>query len=240
MRKEHRPFYLKRAKYLFEGYFAEHFVYPHFDRVGEGATFFNPWYTRVFGPRVELGKHAHIVATADRRVNLVVWPEAAGKGRISIGNYTIVNPGVRITSAREIDIGPNCMLASDVLITDNDWHDIYDRVHSVGNPKSVKIDENVWLCDGVTVCKGVTIGKNSVIGARSVVVNDIPANTIAAGNPAIPVKAIDPNREFITREQLLRDPRIYFEYATRLEKEVLGQNTMIGWLKYLFFPKKDD
>jgi maltose O-acetyltransferase len=36
----------------------------------------------------------------------------------------------------------------------------------------------------VIVCPGVTIGDNSVIGAGSVVVQDIPANVVAVGNPA--------------------------------------------------------
>ena len=30
---------------------------------------------------------------------------------------------------------------------------------------------------------GITIGENSVIGANSVVLNDIPKNSIALGNP---------------------------------------------------------
>jgi maltose O-acetyltransferase len=34
------------------------------------------------------------------------------------------------------------------------------------------------------VLKGVTIGDNAVIGAGGVVVHDIPANVLAAGNPA--------------------------------------------------------
>jgi len=41
----------------------------------------------------------------------------------------------------------------------------------------------VWFGAGVTVCPGVTIGDNCVIGAGSVVVKDIPANSVAAGNP---------------------------------------------------------
>ena len=33
------------------------------------------------------------------------------------------------------------------------------------------------------MCPGVTIGDNCVIGAGSVVTKDIPANSIAVGNP---------------------------------------------------------
>ena len=43
---------------------------------------------------------------------------------------------------------------------------------------------NVWLGSGVIVCPGVTIGDNTVVGAGAVVVNDLPANVVAVGNPA--------------------------------------------------------
>ena len=39
--------------------------------------------------------------------------------------------------------------------------------------------------------KGVSIGKNSIIAAGSVVTDDIPANVIAAGNPAKIIKYLD-------------------------------------------------
>lgn len=240
MRKEHRPYYLKRGKYLFERAYARHFLYPHFDRVGEGATFFNPWYTRVFGPRIELGMHTNIMATKDLRVSFTVWPEAPERGCIKIGDFTIINPGVRISSTREIRIGPNCMIAGNCLITDNDWHDIYDRVHSIGNPAKVTIEENVWLGEHVTVCKGVTIGRNSVIGTGSIVVKDVPENTIAAGNPAKPVKQLDTHKTFVTREQLLKDPDRFYKFALYLEKQVLSKNTFLGWIRYLLFPNQQD
>jgi acetyltransferase-like isoleucine patch superfamily enzyme len=240
VRREHRPYYLKRAKYLFEKYYASHFLHPHFDYVGEGTTFFNPWYTKVFGPRIELGRYTNVMATVDQRVALVVWPEAERSGRISIGDYTIINPGVRIASAREVVIGKNCMIAGDTRISDSDWHDLFDRVHSIGNPAPVRIEENVWLCDNVIVCKGVTIGRNSVIGAGSVVVKDIPPDTIAAGNPAKPVKTIDTDRKHVTREDLLSNPKAFYDYALTLEKEFLGKNTTLRWLRFLLFPKRDD
>lgn len=36
----------------------------------------------------------------------------------------------------------------------------------------------------------MTIGDNSVIGAGAVVVKDVPANVVAVGNPARPVRDI--------------------------------------------------
>jgi acetyltransferase-like isoleucine patch superfamily enzyme len=39
------------------------------------------------------------------------------------------------------------------------------------------------------VLKGVTIGAKTIIGAGSVVIKDIPADCIAAGNPCKVIKA---------------------------------------------------
>ena len=39
--------------------------------------------------------------------------------------------------------------------------------------------------------QGVTIGDNCTIGAGSVVTHDIPANTVAAGNPAKIIKHLE-------------------------------------------------
>lgn len=54
----------------------------------------------------------------------------------------------------------------------------------------ITIGDNVWLGGNVVVTPGVTIGENSVIGAGSVVVKDIPANVVAAGNPCKVVREI--------------------------------------------------
>jgi Acetyltransferase (isoleucine patch superfamily) len=48
----------------------------------------------------------------------------------------------------------------------------------------------VWLGGNVCVLPGVTIGDNCVIGAGSVVNKDIPANSVAVGNPCKVIKQI--------------------------------------------------
>ena len=51
--------------------------------------------------------------------------------------------------------------------------------------KEINIGNNVWIGWGSIILKGVTIGDNSIIAAGSVVISSIPANCLAAGNPAV-------------------------------------------------------
>lgn len=115
-------------------------------------------------------------------------------GNITIGDNSMLN-GVSITAYKSVVIGKNCQIASCTLISDTDFHPIdpdtrvresmgYKIDHSVVNKKEVFIGDNVWIGWGSIILKGVTIGNNSIIAAGSVVIDDIPANVIAAGNPA--------------------------------------------------------
>ncbi len=50
------------------------------------------------------------------------------------------------------------------------------------------VGNDVWIGQNVTVMPGVQIGDGSVIGAYSVVASDIPAYSIAVGNPCRTIK----------------------------------------------------
>ncbi len=63
----------------------------------------------------------------------------------------------------------------------------YDIEHG----KPITVGNDCWIASNVTICGGVTIGDNCVIGAGSVVTRDIPANSIAAGNPCRVIRQID-------------------------------------------------
>lgn len=95
--------------------------------------------------------------------------------------------GTVIGCEKKISIGNNVKCGANTLITDTDWHNNDPRS---GEPAEVVIGNNVWLGVNVMVLKGVTIGENSLIGAGSVVVKDIPANVVAAGNPCRVIKEI--------------------------------------------------
>ena len=52
--------------------------------------------------------------------------------------------------------------------------------------RPISIGNDCWIGGGAIVAPGVTIGDRCIIGAGAVVTRDIPADTIAVGNPATP------------------------------------------------------
>jgi len=94
--------------------------------------------------------------------------------------------GTIIVSASKIRIGNNVLIGAHCTIVDTDFHnpDPRLRLNSEDIPsRPITIEDNVFLGYNCLVLKGVTIGENSVIGANSVVINNIPKNSIALGNP---------------------------------------------------------
>ena len=55
----------------------------------------------------------------------------------------------------------------------------------------VTIEDGCWIGGGVIILPGVTIGQKSAIGAGSVVTKDIPANSLAVGNPCRVIRKIN-------------------------------------------------
>lgn len=122
---------------------------------------------------IEIGHHVGMSSPC-------IW----AKERITIGNY--------------VNIGGDC------IIMDSDAHNLDWRVRDSGEMFSptesldnhtakcapIIIKDHVLIGAKSIILKGVTIGEGSVIGAGSVVVKDIPANCIAAGNPCKVIKLL--------------------------------------------------
>jgi maltose O-acetyltransferase len=95
-------------------------------------------------------------------------------GTLEVGDLTVFNYRVTVEAHRSIRIGRRCMLGSSVRLCDAGP----ERVAPIA------IGEDVWLAHGVIVEPGVTVGDRSVVSAGSVVKRDVPAHSLAAGNPA--------------------------------------------------------
>lgn len=218
---------------------ARRWLHPQFDAIGDGCAFINPRQVEIIGPNVRVGANAHINAEPTRPTRLCVWFAGERVGSITLGDNVLVSPGVRIISSFAITIGSNAMLASDVYISDSDWHGIYDRTSEAGQAAPVSIGENVWIGFGAIVCKGVTIGENSIIGAGSVVTKDIPANVIAAGNPCRVVRQLDPAQPMRTRADFFADTAA-LAALDRLDRAILKPNSLLGHWRAKWFPGAKD
>lgn len=240
MHKDLRPYRIKRAYLKLRDAYVEHFIRPRLASLGEHYTFMKPWYAEFSGANISLGRCATVIAEADQRVRVGVWGRGPGQGRIEIGDYALICPAVRISASAEIRIGHSVMMANGVYITDSDWHGLYDRNQRIPEDTPVVIGDNVWLGDHCTVLKGVTIGDNSIVAARAVVSRDVPANVIVAGNPARVVKQLDPEGPFVMRREMFADPAGSARFYDGVDRMVLGENSLWGWLRSLVWPRRGD
>lgn len=236
MRRDHRPLFVKRVAETVSRLYAQAYLHPQLDAIGQGCNFINPRYFQVNGPRIRIGDRLHSMATRERPIQLTVHPDREQTSRLEIGSYCIILPGVRIAAATAIVIGNNCMFATNCYLTDADWHDHYDRTAAPGKTAPIRLGDNVWIGDSAIVCKGVAIGDNSIVGAGSVVTRDVPANLVVAGNPARPVRELDASLPRKRRQELFSGEEAYDAYLKRYDAFMLKDNRFGSWLRSILLP----
>jgi len=94
---------------------------------------------------------------------------------VTIEDNVFVGHGVTFIN----DSYPRATTPSGQLQTEKDW---------TVEPTLVKTGASIG--SGSTILANITIGENALIGAGSVVTRDVPANTIAAGNPARVLRSV--------------------------------------------------
>ncbi|MFK4118961.1 sugar O-acetyltransferase [Streptomyces longwoodensis] len=110
---------------------------------------------------------------------------------IRIGARTFVNYNLTALDVADIVIGADCQIGPNVqLLTPTHPLEPGPRRDKLEAARPITIGDNVWLGGGAIVLPGVTIGDNAVIGAGAVVTKDVPANVVAVGNPARPVRSL--------------------------------------------------
>ena len=86
---------------------------------------------------------------------------------------------VGIVIAKEAVIGENCRIYQNVTIA---------KKKGLTKEKAPVIGNNVRIYANVCIIGEINIGDNAIIGAGSVVIHDVPANAVVAGNPAKIIK----------------------------------------------------
>jgi len=103
-----------------------------------------------------------------------------------------IGSGCRIWHSAGVVIGRGVKIGNNVSIFSNVTlgglgHSIFHH----GNPGYSDIGDNVILYTNVTILGPVKIGDNTTIGAHSLILDSIPANCLAVGNPARVIKTPD-------------------------------------------------
>jgi acetyltransferase-like isoleucine patch superfamily enzyme len=148
---------------------------------------------------VEIGRGASVY--------LGVMFDLGPRARVTLGDYVLMN-GARIICDAEIQIGPYSLISWNVVLMDSyrvaidpqarrNWLERVAGGSDRPEPMEVaalpiRIGSNVWIGFDCCVLPGVRIGDNAVVGARSLVTQDVPPNTLVAGNPARVVRPLPP------------------------------------------------
>ena len=154
--------------------------------------------TCLIAPDVKLGRNVRMHAF----VNLY---------GCTIGNDVRIGTFVEIQKGA--NIGNNCKIQSHSFICEGVTLEeevfvghgvtfINDRFPRATNDEGLPKGDGEWKCEptvvkrgasigsGATVMCGITIGERAIIGAGSVVLKDVPAGAIVAGNPARVLRSI--------------------------------------------------
>ncbi|MEV3910679.1 DapH/DapD/GlmU-related protein [Streptomyces canus] len=126
----------------------------------------------VFPDRLRLGDdsyiaaHAYVTGELDTGSHCTLNPFTTVRGNVVLGD------GVRIGAHTSL-LGFNHSMAPD--------RPVYRQPLT---SRGIRVGDDVWIGSHVIVVDGVTIGDHCVIGAGAVVTRNLPAWSVAAGNPA--------------------------------------------------------
>jgi len=112
-----------------------------------------------------------------------------GVGDVFIGDESRI--GLSNVIIGPVKIGNSVILAQNIVVSG--LNHTYEEINipirfQKVSTSPIVIEDEVWIGANSVITSGITIGKHSVIAAGAIVTKDIPAYSIAVGNPARIVK----------------------------------------------------
>lgn len=123
-------------------------------------------------PSSKIANYKNIVAGIETSPGLMPGCYVQGNGKVIIGDYTQIGPGVGIISSN---------------------HDIYDN--RIGVYTTVDIGKYCWIGMNSVILPNVTLGEYTIVGAGSIVTKSFSEGyCVIGGNPAKIIKKLDPSK----------------------------------------------
>lgn len=149
-------------------------------------------------PDVKLGKNVKIF----RFVNLygcIIGDNSKIGAFVEIQKKAVVGKNCKISShtfiCEGVHIEDNVFIGHGVMFINDKYPKAANEDGTLQTEKDWKViktfvKKGASIGSGAVILGGITIHENAVIGAGAVVTKDVSANTIAAGNPAKPLRKI--------------------------------------------------
>ena len=148
-----------------------------------------------------------------RNINARIEPGCFIRENVTIGDNAVImmgaviNIGAKIGEGSMIDmgavlggraeVGMHCHVGAGAVLA---------GVIEPPSAKPVVLEDDVLIGANAVVVEGVHIGKGAVIGAGSIVLNDVPAGAVVAGNPAKIIRE-EKSEKTIEKTKLMDDLR---------------------------------
>ena len=136
----------------------------------------------MFGAKIGHGVHPY--------PSVKIW----APWNLEMGDYSCLGDNVYCYCVAKIKLGAHSTVSQYTYLC--------AASHDIENPQMplitapITIGDGAWVTADVFIGPGVTIGEGAVVGARAVVLKDVEAWTVVAGNPA----------KFIKHRQLSKSP----------------------------------
>ena len=132
-----------------------------------------------------------------RRIPEIIRRSALAPDRFE----TIVHPRATVASSARVGVGtailagsviaPEAVIGDHVIILQNTTVNHHTRVGDFATLSAgitilgyIEVGRNAFIGGGVTLAPMVKVGEGALVGAGSVVIRDVPAGKVYAGNPA--------------------------------------------------------
>ena len=147
------------------------------------------------------------------------------KKGVKIGeNVTFYEPNTNYIDVQKpwiVKIGNNVEIARGVVIITHDYAwSVIKQINGeiIGSRGKVEIGNNVFIGMNTMIMQGVNIGDNVIIGANTLVNKDIPANSVAVGNPVRVVSSIEDYTKKRKIKYIEEAKELFLEYYKKYNK----------------------
>lgn len=136
------------------------------------------WILRVFGANIGIAVHIYPTVRIAIPWNLELQSECA------VGDGAILYSLGKITVGERATVSQGAHLCAGT-------HDVRDPSRPLRKPP-ISIGDDAWVCADAFIGPGVVVGEGAIVGARAVVMKNVPAGAVMAGNPARQIRRIGP------------------------------------------------